>query len=340
MKSLKVPKIAYLLQPYPSFQRVGFCYKQIVSNLSVHCAPHEADLVVLHGTFSALKHWIQEYRLTGSKRRKLIGYLAWEASSLPKCAIEVLSELYEVWVPSRYCEQIFTPYHPQVVVIPHVIERSRVFSERDLATIKSLTDHSSAKQYFLAIGRMGDRRKNLEFLAHVFALASDHMPAAELLVKMLPSEEKWAEDKERVKYLPYFLSNGEINALYSISTAFVSLHHSEGWGLCLSDALFLGCPVVATGFSGNMEYMRAENSYLIDFYIDTIKPQDRMGLFESGMRWSNPSYSSLKAKLMELSLDIQVGDVSRRVSQAKIDVSRFSRDYVTGLISARIEALL
>ena len=50
----------------------------------------------------------------------------------------------------------------------------------------------------------------------------------------------------------------------------VSPHRDEGWGLSLSEMLCLGKPVIATGYSGNLEFMNKENSFLID--IDGFEP--------------------------------------------------------------------
>ena len=44
---------------------------------------------------------------------------------------------------------------------------------------------------------------------------------------------------------------------------YVSLHRSEGFGLTLAEAMALGKPVIATGYSGNLDFMTPETSYLV-----------------------------------------------------------------------------
>ena len=46
---------------------------------------------------------------------------------------------------------------------------------------------------------------------------------------------------------------------------YVSLHRSEGLGLTMAEAMALGKPVIATGYSGNLHFMTPENSYLVDW---------------------------------------------------------------------------
>src|SRR5690606_22342591 len=43
----------------------------------------------------------------------------------------------------------------------------------------------------------------------------------------------------------------------------VSPHRGEGWGLNLSQAMLLKKPVIGSAYSGNLEFMNEENSFLI-----------------------------------------------------------------------------
>ena len=56
------------------------------------------------------------------------------------------------------------------------------------------------------------------------------------------------------------LSRAEIYELESACDCFVSLHRSEGFGLSLAEAMYLGKPVIATHWSGNQDFMTADNS--------------------------------------------------------------------------------
>ena len=51
------------------------------------------------------------------------------------------------------------------------------------------------------------------------------------------------------------LPAAESHALTACADIVLSLHRSEGFGLVLAEAMLLGKPVVATGWSGNMEFM-------------------------------------------------------------------------------------
>ena len=47
--------------------------------------------------------------------------------------------------------------------------------------------------------------------------------------------------------------------------AYVSLHRAEGYGLTMAEAMMLGKPVIATGYSGNLEFMDEDNSVLVPY---------------------------------------------------------------------------
>ena len=51
------------------------------------------------------------------------------------------------------------------------------------------------------------------------------------------------------------MSYVEVLSLYASCDVLVSLHRSEGLGLNMLEAMSLGVPVLATGWSGNMDFM-------------------------------------------------------------------------------------
>ncbi len=55
-------------------------------------------------------------------------------------------------------------------------------------------------------------------------------------------------------------SSDEVLSLMNACDAYVSLHRSEGLGLTMAEAMLMGKPVIATSFSGNIDFMNDENS--------------------------------------------------------------------------------
>jgi hypothetical protein len=75
--------------------------------------------------------------------------------------------------------------------------------------------------------------------------------------------------------------------LTAMADCFVSLHRSEGFGLGLAEAMLLGKPVIATGYSGTLDFMNRDNSLLIDYKIVEIA-EDRP-IYTKGNFWAEPS---------------------------------------------------
>ena len=67
-----------------------------------------------------------------------------------------------------------------------------------------------------------------------------------------------------------YLSADEKNALLAACDCYVSLHRAEGLGLTLAEAMALGKPAIATGYSGNRHFMTDENSFLVGYRLTSV----------------------------------------------------------------------
>jgi SAM-dependent methyltransferase/glycosyltransferase involved in cell wall biosynthesis len=66
-----------------------------------------------------------------------------------------------------------------------------------------------------------------------------------------------------VVLLEEYLDSKQLGALMDGCTAYVSLHRAEGYGLTLAEAMARGRPVVATAYSGNLDFMDESNALLV-----------------------------------------------------------------------------
>ena len=82
-------------------------------------------------------------------------------------------------------------------------------------------------------------------------------------------------------------SSEDVLSLMDVCDAYVSLHRSEGLGLTMAEAMLLGKPVIATNFSGNVDFMNAGNSLLVDYEL--IKLGKVIQPYEAGYEWAQPS---------------------------------------------------
>ena len=64
----------------------------------------------------------------------------------------------------------------------------------------------------------------------------------------------------------------DVVALIAASDCVVSLHRSEGFGLVLAEAMLLGKPVIATAYSGNLDFTTPGNSFLVSYKLQNVGP--------------------------------------------------------------------
>ncbi|MDD2704750.1 MAG: glycosyltransferase family 1 protein, partial [Acidocella sp.] len=85
---------------------------------------------------------------------------------------------------------------------------------------------------------------------------------------------------------------------------------SEGFGLIPAAAMLLGRPVVATGWSGNLEFMAPEVSGLVSYRL--IPATDPRGTYDMPKAsWADPDVEDAAAQLRHLA-----GDSDARLAMA------------------------
>jgi hypothetical protein len=111
----------------------------------------------------------------------------------------------------------------------------------------------------------------------------------------------------RITIIDKVLATDEMRGLISCCDCYVSLHRAEGLGLGMAEAMYLGKPVIATAYSGNMEFMNEKNSYLIPYRMIPVDPDDYPNA--QGQFWADPDVSAAAASMrsvFESPLDAKV----------------------------------
>lgn len=98
------------------------------------------------------------------------------------------------------------------------------------------------------------------------------------------------------------LRRDEVWGLMRLCDAFVSLHRAEGVGLSLLEAMRLGRPVIATGWSGNMDFMDAQTALLVGCRM--VPARDDRGTYSvAGADWAEPDADEAATGLRRLAED-------------------------------------
>jgi glycosyltransferase involved in cell wall biosynthesis len=235
------------------------------------------------------------YETLGSRwfsDRYNIGYWHWELPDFPDEYIEGFRHLDEVWVPTTFVQNSIAEKSTiPVIRIPHGIhvevpdtigrkwfglpERRFLFlCMYDTFSYSARKNPSSViKAYREAVIRMG-------------------LPAG-LVIKMnnpqqaeIDNLRREAEGLPHVWIIDRVLSRMEANALLQCADCYVSLHRSEGFGLSLAEAMYLGKPVIGTNWSGNTDFMTGDNSGTVRYRLTRIG--QHLGPYKADQLWAEP----------------------------------------------------
>jgi glycosyltransferase involved in cell wall biosynthesis len=91
---------------------------------------------------------------------------------------------------------------------------------------------------------------------------------------------------ENVLVIDRLLTRDELTSLIDACDCFVSLHRSEGFGLGPAEAMSLGKAAIITNWSGNTDYMTADNCIAIDYQL--VQLERDYGPYKAHQHWAEP----------------------------------------------------
>ena len=172
------------------------------------------------------------------------------------------------------------------------------------------------------------RRKNPLGLVDAFLRAfPDAGEGAALVLKSINGDQhpdalralrRAAEDHPHVHVQDRYVSAPDRTRLMQSSDAYVSLHRSEGFGMTMAEAMLLGKPVIATGYSGNLDFMTRENAYLVDHAL--VPVGEGAGPYPPDAVWAEPDLDHAAACLRSVFTDRE--EAARRAARGRADVAR------------------
>jgi hypothetical protein len=217
---------------------------------------------------------------------------AWELPQYPRIWVDQLRKFNEVWALSHFLREslaasgIPSTYIGQAVEVPsgYFLSR-RHFGIRESAFV--LLNFLDLSSYAT--------RKNPEAVLHLFEKLRRRRKFGDIQLVLKAKKgdddaEEWLEPlRARLPeaiFLSQVMSSLETHSLVNCCDCFASLHRSEGFGRGTAEAMSLGRLALATGWSGNLDYMSTENSLLVNYEFVPVGP-DEYPHWE-GQKWAEP----------------------------------------------------
>ena len=236
--------------------------------------------------------------------RWTIGLWWWEVAAFPERYTTAFEHVDEVWVGSQHVLDAIAPVSPVPVVkvrLPVRVAPVTWLSRAQLGLPEGFLF------LFLFDYQSVFTRKNPLGLIDAFARAFPEGSGASLAIKCINSHLHQAAHEELllaatrhsdVHIVDRYVTAGERDAMLAACDCYVSLHRSEGFGLTLAEAMYLGKPVVATGYSGNLEYMTADTGWLVPYELVPIGPG--ADPYPADGLWADPDLSAAAIAMREV----------------------------------------
>lgn len=235
-----------------------------------------------------------------------IGHWFWELDKIPFKWHLTKNYIDEIWVYSDYLVNVFKALNKKIVKIPFSYHLKK-FHKYD----KEHFDIPKNKFIFMFAFDFNSfyERKNPAAIVESFKRKFKNNKDVILIFKSKNGQKKIIEKQKFLslihsdKNIFFYDKNynrDEYLSLLSHCDCYISLHRSEGFGLTMLEAMLLNKPVIATGYSGNLEYMDNSNSILINYKL--VK-SNKNYLYNVGGLWADPDINHASRMMHKIYFD-------------------------------------
>ena len=224
----------------------------------------------------------------------VIGQWFWELEVAPTWYADAYQYVDELWAPTKFIEEMLRREAPSRVHVRHTPLPLR--KPRIVDATRADLDLDDRFMFLFTFDFMSVmKRKNplglVEAFKKAFALGEGPM----LVLKCINGETRPAafaelkdacEGRDDIIVMNKYLDSHLSAALMNVCDCYVSLHRSEGLGLTIAEAMLLGKPAIATGYSGNLDFMGEETSFMVPW--TRVKVGENAEAYDADATWAEP----------------------------------------------------
>ncbi|HTI32931.1 MAG TPA: glycosyltransferase [Miltoncostaea sp.] len=286
--------------------------------------------------------------------RARVGRTMFETDRIPADWVARCNAMDEVWVPTEHNRDAFAAAgvdRGRIAVVPEPFELDRI--DRDAAPLPLDDAHGTV---FLAAFDW-TLRKGWDVLLRAWCEAFDAGDDATLVLKVwattrgVGTAEIQADviralggmgrDPGAIADLVIvedLLTASDMARLYAAADAVVAPTRGEGWGRPLLEAMAMGRPVIATGWSGPAAFVDAEVGWALPYTLVPVSAEAaaEVPAFD-GHRWAEPDADALAAAMREV--HERPDEARARGAAAARRAARYDHRAVAAGALARLEDL-
>lgn len=272
-----------------------------------HDPSNRTNIIVANGdNLNFVKGWLPFSYWQG---RHNIGYWVWETDKLPIEYADT-SPLAEIWTPSEYSRRaISSSVNVPVSIVPHAIDFDEIDRAREVRDLYGLQKKKLVIGFFFDCKSVIERKNPSAVISALRRAFGTKSRDIVLVLKISSPEyardeiaklQSAASDMNVVWVFDKLARHEVLNLMLSLDV-YISLHRSEGFGLTIAEAMAMGKPVIASGYSGNLDFMTQQTSSLVE--TDVIQTERKYGPYPKGTYWGDPKIEHA-AHLLNSMLDI------------------------------------
>lgn len=254
-----------------------------------------------------------------------------ETDSIPRAWIKPLSDVDEIWVPSTFNRSVFASSgldETKLLVLPEGIDTTLFSPSASKVRLKGARSFK-----FLSVFKWEDR-KGIDVLLASYLSAFSKSDDVSLILKVTALETHTNLIADRlsalicdlgvtpgehahIQIMTGLMNTKMLARLYASVDAFVLTSRGEGCGRPYMEALSSGLPVIATRWSGQLDFLNDANSFLVDIEsLELVKKNVDAGQF-LGHRWALPSHEHAVYQMRQVVLNRE--EAMRRARQGRTD---------------------
>lgn len=269
--------------------------------------PHDVSIIFVNPDY--LQPALRQIGAAKLEGTYLIACWFWELETIPPDWLDALSQVDEILVASQFVEAAFRRVTnkpvtrvplPLSTVPDSGLQRSDFGLEEGRFTFLVTFDFNSwiaRKNPFAALAAFRQAFPETRDDVRLLIKSSNGFRHPDRFRHLLNA----AAGDGRVIVRDDVIDRAHVNALQRCCDAYVSLHRAEGFGLGLAECMALGKPVIATNWSGNLEFMTDRSAILVDY--DLVPVKDGEYPHAQGARWAEVRVESAASAMRALADD-------------------------------------